>query len=221
MAYPLYQVPSAEVFPNLCEIPQHPETLWIRGSLPAPDTKLLTVVGSRAVSAYGKKVCESLIMGLKDYPISIVSGLALGTDALAHEVALKADLHTIAVPGSGITDDVLYPKSNQGLAEEILEHNGMLLTEFAPDFRATRWSFPRRNRIMAGLADAVLMIEAAEKSGTLITARLASEYNRELCVVPHPVGAAHGYGPHLFARLGATLVTEPAHILEALRIPAQ
>lgn len=221
MAYPLYQVPSRDAFPNLCEIPEYPETLWVRGSLPEPETRFLTVVGSRAVSEYGKEMCTSLIAGLAGYPISIVSGLALGTDTIAHRAALEHNIHTTVVPGSGITDEVIYPKSNQHLAEEILDAGGSLVTEFTPEFRATRWSFPRRNRIMAGLADAVLMIEAAQKSGTLITARLASEYNRELCTIPHPLPAAHGYGPHLFLRLGATLVTEPDHILEALRIPVQ
>ncbi|MBU6490882.1 DNA-processing protein DprA [Patescibacteria group bacterium] len=204
---------------QLLEIPQPPKKLWVRGALPAPGTKFLTVVGSRAMTRYGQEACEKLIGGLAGYPISIVSGLALGVDTCAHRAALAAGLHTLAIPGSGLADKVLYPRSNRGFAKEILEKGGCLLSEYASDAISRIHFFPERNRLMVGLADAVLVIEAGEKSGTLITARLASEYNRELLCVPHRIGDPHAFGPHLFIRLGATLVTEPLHILEALRIP--
>ncbi len=203
---------------QLLEIPQPPEKLWVRGALPPRDTKLLTVVGSRALSRYGQEACQMLIGGLAGYPISVVSGLALGADACAHKAALAAGLHTIAVPGSGLDDSVIGPRTNLGLAKDILARGGALVSEHEPQHVAHPHDFPARNRIMVGLADAVLVIEAGEKSGTLITARLAADYNRELLCVPHRISDPHAFGPHLFLRLGAALVTEPLHILEALRV---
>ncbi|MFH1178554.1 MAG: DNA-processing protein DprA [bacterium] len=204
---------------QLLEIPQQPKKLWVRGALPPPGTKFLTVVGSRAMTRYGQEACQKLIIGLAGYPVSIVSGLALGVDTCAHKAALAAGLHTLAVPGSGLGDDVLYPRSNRAFAKEILKAGGGFLSEYAPDTASRVHFFPERNRLMVGLADAVLVIEAGPKSGTLITARLASEYNRDLLCIPHRIGDPHAFGPHLFIRLGAALVSEPLHILEALHIP--
>lgn len=191
----------------------------MRGRLPPAGTKFLTVVGSRAMSQYGKEACEKLVMGLAGYPISIVSGLALGTDACAHKAALAAGLHTIAIPGSGLDDAVIGPRTNFGLAHDILKSGGALVSEQEPMHKPWLGEFPSRNRIMVGLSDAVLIVEAGNKSGTLITARLASEYNRDLLCIPHRIGDPHAFGPHLFIRLGAALVTEPLHILEVLKIP--
>ena len=204
---------------QLKEIPQVPERLWIRGTLPEAGTKLLAVVGSRAMTRYGQEACEKLISGLAGYPVSIVSGLALGVDACAHKAALAAGLHTIAIPGSGLDDSVIGPRTNLGLAKEIVAKGGALISEHEPRYIAHPYDFPSRNRLMVGLADAVLVIEAGQKSGTLITARLASEYNRDLLCIPHRIGDPHAFGPHLFIRLGAALVTEPLHILEALGVP--
>ncbi|HEX5774478.1 MAG TPA: DNA-protecting protein DprA [Candidatus Paceibacterota bacterium] len=217
----LRQLGLAEYPSGLAEIPEPPEQLHVRGALPPKGTKYLTVVGSRALTAYGRQACHKLIGGLAGYPVAIVSGLALGADAEAHRAALGAGLHAVAFPGSGIADDAIAPRTNYGLAKEILEKGGALVSEYEPDTRPAPWMFPERNRLMVGIADAVLMIEAGERSGTLITARLAGEYNRELLAVPHRIGDVHGFGSHLFLRLGATLVTEPAHILEALRIPIE
>ncbi len=203
----------------LLEIPQPPERLWIRGALPPEGTKLLTVVGSRAMTRYGQEACQKLITGLAGYPVSIVSGLALGVDTCAHKAARAAGLHTLVVPGSGLGDDVLYPRSNRVFAKEILKAGGGFLSEYAPETASRVHFFPERNRLMVGLADAVLVIEAGQKSGTLITARLASEYNRDLLCIPHRIGDPHAFGPHLFIRLGAALVSDPLHILEALHIP--
>ncbi|HYD93400.1 MAG TPA: DNA-processing protein DprA [Candidatus Paceibacterota bacterium] len=212
------ELPKSEYPAQLLQIPQPPERLWIRGAWPTEETKLLAVVGSRALSPYGKSACESLIAGLAGHPISIVSGLALGTDACAHQAALKAGLHTIAVPGSGLSDAVLYPRTNASLALEILGAGGLLLSENPPDHRPYLKEFPSRNRIMVGLAHAVLVIEAGPRSGTLVTARLTHEYNRDLLMVPHRIGDEHGYGAHLFLRLGAGLVADAEHILEALQL---
>ena len=203
---------------QLLEIPQPPERLWVRGAMPPEGHKLLTVVGSRAMTRYGQEACEKLITGLAGYPISIVSGLALGTDTCAHKAALSSGLHTLVVPGSGLGDDVLYPRSNRGFAKEILKAGGGFISEYEPDMPSRVYYFPERNRIMVGLSDAVLIIEAGQKSGTLITARLAGEYNRDLLCIPHRIGDPHSFGSHLFIRLGAALVSDPLHILEALHI---
>jgi DNA processing protein len=212
------ELPKSEWPEQLKEIPQLPKKLWVRGSLPSSETKFLVVVGSRALSAYGREACQKLIAGLAGYPISIISGLALGTDACAHESALAAGLHTIAIPGSGLDDSVVSPRTNLGLAKKILEAGGALISEQEPMHKPRLAEFPSRNRVMVGFAHAVLIIEAGNKSGTLITARLASEYNRDLLCVPHRIGDPHAFGPHLFIRLGAGLVSEPVHILEALGI---
>ena len=206
-------------FPALLrEIPDPPETLYLRGTLPPPETKLLAVVGSRRMSRYGKDACEHLISGLAGYPIAIVSGLALGIDGVAHEAALDAGIVTIAIPGSGLSEEVLYPRTHVRLAHRILENGGALLSEFEPDWKPRPESLPQRNRIMAGISHAVLIIEAGLQSGTLITARLATEYNRALWIGPHSIWAEGGAGGHVFAKIGAAPARGPEDILEALEI---
>lgn len=200
----------------LSEIPEPPKALFIRGKIPDWSRTLLTVVGARKYTSYGRDVCEKLIGGLQGMPITIISGLALGIDAIAHRSALAVKLPTIAVPGSGLSKKILYPRSNHGLAEKIIESGGTLLSEFKPDFKATTWSFPQRNRIMAGMSRAVLVIEAEKKSGTLITARLATEYNRDVLTVPGSIFSPTSEGPHLLIRLGATPISSSEEILDAL-----
>ena len=219
MEYPIQTLNPDNFPPLLKEIPEPPKELFYRGNLPPPHLTLLAVVGSRKYTSYGRQVVDYLIGGFKDYPVGIVSGLALGIDALAHQAALKYGLYTLAVPGSGLGDEVLYPASNKRLAREILARGGGLLSEFTETQTAATWTFPRRNRIMAGLTPATLLIEAGEKSGTLITARLAADYNREVLVVPGSIFSDNSYGTHQFLKLGATPITSPEDILEALRIP--
>ena len=139
-------------------------------------------------------------------------------DTCAHRAALKYGLPTLALPGSGINDDVLYPHSNRPLAKEILQSGGALISEFEPDERTMIHFFPQRNRIMAGMSHAVVIVEAGLKSGTLITARLATDYNRELLVVPHPIFSDGGAGGHVFMKLGAQPVRSSSDILEAVGI---
>lgn len=205
-----------DVFPRLKEIADPPERLWYRGTLPSPDTVFLTVVGSRKFSTYGKEVMSELIGGLSGYDITIVSGLALGTDANAHNAALEAGLMTIGAPGSGLDRSVLYPRSNLQLAERIVKEGGGLLSEFTPDFRATLWSFPMRNRIMAGLAQATLIIEATDRSGTLITARLATEYNRDVFAVPGSIFSPSSEGTNRLIAQGATPIMSSKDLLMSL-----
>lgn len=208
---------TLEQFPELLkEINDPPKKLYVKGELPPADMRYLCVVGSRKYSPYGKEVCKTLIEGLRGYGIVIVSGLALGIDSIAHEAALDAGLKTIAIPGSGLGENVLHPKTNGFLAKRIIESGGVLLSEFEEDFKATHYSFPQRNRIMAGMSHAVLIIEAEEKSGTLITSKFATEYNRDVLTVPASIFSGNSYGPHMLLRLGATPIRNSDDILEAL-----
>ena len=205
--------------PMLAEIPKPPKELYCESELPSfTKYKFLAVVGSRKFSRYGRDVCKSLIAGLKGYDIVIVSGLALGIDAIAHQAALDAELKTVALPGSGLDRSVLHPRSNHKLADDIIRSGGALLSEYEPLMPAGLHTFPERNRVMVGMSHAVLLIEAAERSGTLITARLTTEYNRELLAVPHDITRITAKGVNQFLKLGATPVTESADILVALGI---
>ena len=218
MSFPVTQL-SADQFPKrLIEIPQPPKQLYLRGNMPAPELKLLTVVGSRKYTSYGKQVIDHLIAGLRNYRIGIISGLALGVDSLAHEAALENGLYTLAIPGSGLDESVLYPAKHKPLARKILESGGGLLSEYEATQKAADWTFPQRNRLVAGISHATLLIEAAEKSGTLITARMATDYNRELLVVPGSIFSKNHEGIHQFLKLGATPVTSASDILEVLNI---
>jgi DNA processing protein len=147
-----------------------------------------------------------------------VSGLAIGIDGLAHEAALRNGLYTLSVPGSGLDESVLYPRSHRNLARTIVEAGGGLLSELSPLTPSALWTFPQRNRIMAGMCQATLLIEAGAKSGTLITARMCVDYNRELLVVPGNIFSSTAVGNHQFLKLGATPVTEASDILIALGI---
>lgn len=204
--------------PLLLEIPDPPKKLYVRGTLPSYEKLWLAVVGSRAATSYGRQAVHHLIEGLRGYPVVIVSGLAYGIDAEAHKSALEAGLSTVAVPGSGLDWSVMYPRANVNLAREIMKADGAHLSEFEPNMKAADYTFPQRNRIMVGLSKAVLVIEAKERSGSLITARLAAEYNRELLVVPGSIFSAESRGTHQFLKLGATPATESEDILRALGI---
>ncbi len=201
---------------QLLEIPQPPEKLYVAGIL-APDTHIpLVVVGSRKYTSYGRDICRELIAGLKGLPITIVSGLALGIDSIAHRAALDNEIHTTAFPGSGLHRSAIYPAQHLGLAEEIVASGGALVSELEPDERAASWVFPKRNRLKAGYAKAVLIIEAEEKSGTLITARLATEYNKDVLAVPGSVFSPTSRGTNGLLRLGATPIRDVLDLREAL-----
>ncbi len=203
--------------PLLREISDPPKKLYVVGTLPDfKENKFLAVVGARKYTSYGKEACEKLISGLRGYPIVIVSGLALGIDSIAHRAALDAGLKTIAVPGSGLSEKVLYPSSHRELARRIVESGGALLSEFEPDFRPTAYSFPQRNRIMAGMTHATLVVEAERKSGTLITSKFATQYNRDVLTIPGSIFSKNSEGPHMLLRLGATPISTSEELLEAL-----
>ncbi|MEK7634968.1 MAG: DNA-processing protein DprA [Patescibacteria group bacterium] len=218
MSYKIQKLERKNWPPLLEEIKQLPKTLFYAGTIPDWKNKLLCVVGARKYTNYGKDAVETFIEGLRGYPITIVSGLALGIDSIAHRAALKNNLTTISVPGSGLSLEVLHPQSHTRLAQEIVEKGGMLMNEFEPEFKATHYSFPQRNRIMAGMSHATLVIEAEKKSGTLITSRLATEYNRDVLALPGSIFNTTSSGPHMLIRLGATPIRDSDDILEALHL---
>ncbi|MCG2694623.1 DNA-processing protein DprA [Candidatus Parcubacteria bacterium] len=215
---------AKEDFPELLlEIPQPPKQLFIKGEMPnwksqnnEGGTKFVAVVGSRKYTNYGKEACEKIISGLRGYDITVISGLATGIDSIAHKTALQTNLKTIAIPGSGLDEKIIYPSINKRLAQEIVNSGGCLLSEFEPDFKATVWSFPQRNRIMAGLADVILIIEAEEKSGTLITARMGLDYNKEVCAVPASIFSPGAIGSNKLLKQGATPITCGEDLLDVL-----
>src|SRR3989344_1959232 len=209
---------SNDKFPKaLLEIPQPPQNLWIIGELPKEENLIyLSVVGSRKFTSYGREACEKIIAGLKGYPIVIVSGFAMGIDTIAHKKAMQIGLKTIVFPGSGLSASAMYPKTNVRLINEIVENGGCLISEYEPDFKATQWGFPMRNRLVAGLSKAALIVEAQEKSGTLITARMALDYNKEVLAVPGNINSEYSKGTNRLIRQGATPITSSEDILEAL-----
>jgi DNA processing protein len=201
--------------PLLTEINDPPKSLRIVGEIPKTE-KYLAVVGSRKYSEYGKAVCEKLIEGLSGYSITIVSGLALGIDSIGHKAALKANLPTIAIPGSGLSEKILYPSSHKELAKQIVESGGCLLSEFSDDIPGYPSNFPQRNRIIAGMSHATLVIEAELQSGTLITSKYAIDYNRDVFTIPNSIFSKTSEGPHMLLRLGATPITQSSDIISAL-----
>jgi len=212
----IYKLNIEQIPPQLLEIPQPPNTLYIRGKLPNENMVCLAVVGSRKHTSYGRDICEKLIKGLKNYPIVIVSGLALGIDTIAHKTAIETGLATISFPGSGLDNSVIYPRSNIGLAEDIINNGGCLISEMKPHEKAKIYSFPQRNRLMAGMSKAVLIIEAEERSGTLITARMALDYNRDVLAVPGSAFSQNSNGTNWLIKQGATPITKSEDIIIAL-----
>lgn len=209
-------LPKSEWPKRLLEIPEPPKELWISGNFPDSEIKWLTIVGSRKYTKYGEDICKTLINSLVGKPVVIVSGLAIGIDSIALETAMENNLECIAVPGSGLNEESISPQINFNLAKKIISRGGCLLSELSPDTKAALWTFPRRNRIMAGLSHAVLIIEAEQRSGTLITSRLATEYNRDVLTVPGSVFSKNTEGPHMLIKLGATPITCSEDLLEAL-----
>ena len=202
----------------LAEISDPPITLFIRGQLPNPKNPTLAVVGTRKFSEYGRLVCRQLVEPLARQGITIVSGLALGIDGIAHEATLTASGATIAVLGSGVDREHVFPTTNRQLAERIIASGGTVISEYPPGFAPTNYSFPARNRIIAGLSLGTLVIEAPEHSGALITARVALDYNREVMAVPHSINSLSGAGNNNLLKLGARVVTCPEDIIEALNL---
>ncbi len=196
----------------LREIPDAPIGLFYRGTL-VHSPMALAVVGTRRPSPYGRLVTEQLVDALARQGVLIVSGLAFGVDATAHAAALRSSGTTIAVLAGGC--DQVYPTAHTGLAEAIVRHGGAVLSEFPPGSPSLRHHFPIRNRIIAGMAHGVLVTEAPEKSGALLTAKLALDYNRDVFAVPGPITSATSAGTNRLLRDGAQCARHAGDVLSA------
>ena len=198
----------------LAKIHDPPPYLYYKGSPSKQDRHSLALVGSRLGTPYGIKVTERLAWGLSQKGLTIVSGMARGIDTAAHQGALMSQGRTVAVLGSGL--DVIYPPENQKLYERIVEQ-GMVCTEFPPGTLPERQNFPIRNRIISGMSLGVVIVEATQRSGSLITARLALDQGREVFAVPGSVESFKSSGTHNLIKQGAKLVEHAQDILEELR----
>lgn len=198
---------------NLTHLHDPPPFLYVRGTLLPEDRIAIAIVGSRAASTYGRTMTQTLARGLAERGVTVVSGLARGIDAEAHRTTLTTGGRTIAVLGSGV--DVIYPGEHRGLAEEITK-SGAVVSEFSLGSKPEAIHFPYRNRVISGLTLGTVVVEATEKSGSLITARCAVEQNREVFAVPGNVTTGRHCGPHRLIKEGAKLVEDVDDILSEI-----
>lgn len=199
--------------PLLREIHDPPLCLFVRGNIKDVSYPI-AVVGTRKCSPYGRQVVEEIIPDLVLCKMTIVSGLALGIDGISHEATLKHAGRTIAILGSGIDTNTIYPGEHRHLAEKIIASGGAVISEYPPYTKGSPYSFPRRNRIIAGMSLGTVVIEAQESSGSLITAQCALEYNRDVFAVPQNINSATAAGPNNLIKMGARVVTQSQDILD-------
>ncbi|HEY3294693.1 MAG TPA: DNA-processing protein DprA [bacterium] len=206
-----------DAYPPLLRQIEHdaPAVLFIRGNLPT-EARRLAIVGTRGATVYGKRMTHDLVVGLGGSGVHIVSGLASGIDGFAHEASLEAGLMTEAVFGCGV--DHIYPPFHETLSNRIIAAGGALLSEYPLGTTPDRFHFPQRNRIISGLSQVTLVIEAGEKSGALITALLALDYNREVAAVPGAVTNPKSAGCHELIKNGAALIERVDDILQLLEV---
>lgn len=206
---------DAQYPPLLREIHNAPLLLYVQGDLSCLTGHTLAFVGTRKASEYGRQVTEKLIFELKSAGVVIISGLAAGIDTCAHGAAIQCGLPTVAVFGCGL--DVIYPNANRKLCQEILKGGGALVSEYPLGTPPTQFTFPQRNRIVAGLSHGVLVVEGDVRSGALITARLAVDEGRSVYAVPGNLFSPGSQGPHYLIKNGGVPVTEGEEILNDLR----
>ena len=206
-------------YPELLKkIPDPPKTLYFRGELKKEEL-CFGVVGTRRYSAYGRQSTIDIVGKLIEKGLTIVSGLAPGIDTFAHQTCVERKKRTIAVLGTGLDEKSIYPQSNIGLTRKIIETGGCLVSELSPGTPGSKFTFPKRNRIISGLSYGLLVIEAKNKSGSLITARYAFEQKRNVFAVPGPIYSSNSAGPHKLIKKGAKLVDNPNDILQELNLP--
>lgn len=210
---------NSPAYPRLlAEIPFAPFGIYVLGNLPQ-DRPALAVVGTRKATAEGRTLAKNFSAELARAGLVIVSGLALGIDAAAHEGALAARGQTVAVLGNGL--DSFYPRTNENLAKKILAGGGAIISEYPLGAPPLPYRFLERNRIVSGLSRGTLVVEAPKKSGSLVTARFALDQNRDVFVIPGPISQPNFYGSNQLIRRGAALVTSPREILEELGLAAE
>jgi DNA processing protein len=198
---------------SLRAIADPPPLLYVKGELRDNDSKAIAIVGSRSASDYGRRIARDLARGLASFGFTVVSGMARGIDGMAHESALQAGGRTLAVLGSGV--DRAYPPEHEMLYRRISE-SGAVISELPMGARPIAFNFPARNRLISGLSLGVVVVEATEKSGSLITASLAAEQGREVFAVPGEAGASRSRGSHRLIRQGAKLVETVEDIIEEI-----
>ncbi len=201
---------------KLTHIPDKPYALYVKGSLPDAQCFSVAIVGARSCSRYGEKYAYEFAWELAKYGIQIISGLARGIDGISQRGALMGQGKTIAVLGNGV--DICYPREHIGLYGDILELGGGILSEFRPGTKPLPYHFPLRNRIISGLSDLVLVMEAKEKSGSLITADMALEQGKDVYALPGPVDSMLSTGCNQLIRQGAGILLSPEMLLEELGI---
>lgn len=206
---------EAEYPVRLKEIELPPPVLYVQGDLQAEDEWAVAIVGTRRLTAYGRQVTTEIASMLARSGVSVVSGLARGIDGVAHKAALEAGGRTLAVLGSGV--DRIYPPEHRKLAGEI-SRSGALISDYAPGTPPDGLNFPPRNRIIAGLSLAVVVVEAGESSGALITAKFAADQGREVFAVPGSITAPQSQGTNKLIQQGASPLLDPAEVLEALNL---
>jgi len=202
----------------LRHIADPPATLYARGNIALLDTFCFGIVGTRKASDYGLQATAEIVGHLATNGITIVSGLATGIDAASHRATLKANGKTIAVFGTGVDDASVYPTDNLRLAQEILEHDGLLISEYPAGTHGQLFTFPQRNRIISGISRGVLIVEADRKSGSLITAQCALDQNRDVFAVPGGIYWPRSAGANLLIQQGARPVMSAADILESYKL---
>ncbi len=206
-------------YPKLLkEIKDAPEVLYYLGEI-KNEENCFAAVGARRCSSYGKQAALEIAGDLAEAGLTIVSGLAPGIDTAAHWAAVERGKRTVAVLGTGIDEKSIYPQSNLELAKKILETGGCLISEYPPGTRGTQFTFPQRNRIISGLSLGVLVVEAKQKSGALITANWAKKQQRKVFAIPGPIYSLNSKGPHCLIKQGAKLVENANDILKELNLP--
>ncbi|MDD4901239.1 MAG: DNA-processing protein DprA [Patescibacteria group bacterium] len=206
-------------YPKLLkQIYDPPWLLYYRGQLEAFSDFALAVVGTRKVTVYGQQVTEKITKELVANNLTIVSGLALGIDTLAHLAAVDAGGRTIAVLGSGLDQQSIYPWQNRYLAAKIQDHGGIVISEYPPGAMPLKQNFPQRNRLISGLSLGTLVIEAGEKSGAVITAMHALDQNREVFAIPGNIYSPYSAGTNSLIKMGAKLIAGAKDIIESLNL---
>jgi len=206
-------------YPKLLKkISNPPKILYCKGNL-LKNEKCLAIVGTRRCSDYGREIAFSIARDLARTGITIVSGMARGIDSFGHLGALEGKGRTIAVLGTGLDEESIYPKENLKLARKISENNGCLISEHPPGTRGMKQNFPKRNRLISGMSLGVLVVEAKLKSGALITANLAQKQGRKVFALPGKINSLNSKGPHLLIKRGAKLVETADDILKELNLP--
>ena len=207
-------------YPKLLrEIKNPPSVLYYLGRLPKPEENCFGIVGTRMASIYGKQVSFEIAADLAEAGLTVVSGLAPGIDTFCHQAVVEKNKRTIAVLGTGLDEKSIYPQSNIKLARKILKKGGCLISEYPAGTSGSKFTFPQRNRIISGLSLGILVIEAKQKSGALITANFAFEQKRNVFAVPGPIHSSNSKGPHYLIKRGAKLVENSNDILKELDLP--